>query len=193
MIVHLYFIVTEPIGIEQWLRDHWFPLLQSLGVIGGLLFTGWNIRAANKARRLSTLLEVAKSHRDIWGKAFGNPSMQRVLASDRDLLFEPMSQDERVFATLMIIHLSCLFEARKSKSMLPLEHLEDDMRDFMEMPVPRAVWLLMKGYQNDDFVAFVDAILTPLPAVSAATLPAASVTIELAPLSAASSADRRSG
>jgi hypothetical protein len=159
LIFHVYWGLPAPAGPEQWFRDHWFQLLQSLGIVGGLVFTGWNIRAANRARRLSTLLEIAKSHRDIWGKAFGNPSMQRVLAADRDLAFEPLSQDERVFATLMIIHLSCLFEARKSKSMLPLEHLEDDMRDFMSMPVPTSVWQQMKGYQNADFVAFVDAAL----------------------------------
>ena len=146
-------------ALQAWLSGHWFQLLQSIGIIAGLTFTGWNIRLVAKARQLSNLFELTKSHREIWSKVFGNPGLHRVLQRDLDLQVNPVTLEEQVFVTLMILHLSALFEARKSKSMPQLERLEDDLRDFMGLPIPQTVWTEMKHYQNAPFVAFVEAIL----------------------------------
>jgi hypothetical protein len=42
----------------NWLRDHWFVLLQSAGIIGGLLFTGISLRIDARVRRVGNLLAI---------------------------------------------------------------------------------------------------------------------------------------
>lgn len=62
-----------------WLSLHWFTLLQSIGIVGGLLFTGVSLRIDTKVRRVSTLITITQQHRDIWTQLYRRPEMARHL------------------------------------------------------------------------------------------------------------------
>ena len=37
--------------------------------------------------------------------------------------------------------------------------LKDDIREFMSLPIPKAVWAKMKDFQDKEFVVFVESAL----------------------------------
>ena len=43
-------------GSLHWLAQNWFTLLNAIGVVGGLLFTGHSLRSETKTRRIANLL-----------------------------------------------------------------------------------------------------------------------------------------
>ncbi len=81
-----------------------------------------------------------------------------------DLKSNPVTVEEQVFVTMMVLHLNALYESQTSKALVPVENVESDMRDFMSLPVPNAVWAEMHQYMNHGFVTFVNGALGTEPA-----------------------------
>ncbi len=52
-------------GILRWLAENWFTLLNVIGIVGGLFFTGHSLRSETKTRRVANLLSLTQAHRDI--------------------------------------------------------------------------------------------------------------------------------
>ena len=72
----------------------------------------------------------------------------------------PVTESERLFVRFLILHLATSFEARKRKMFLLEEGLKRDIREFFTLPIPRAVWFGVRAYQQQDFVAFVEEMMT---------------------------------
>lgn len=140
-----------------WLDQNSFTLLQSIGIVGGLLFTAFSMRSEDKTRRISNLLLVTQNHRDIWQEVFRRPDLQRVLDEGANLEETPISREERIFVNLVILHLNSVFHAMKDKLVLKPEGLQKDVGSFFSLPIPQAVWSEMKLLHEDDFVAFVES------------------------------------
>jgi hypothetical protein len=141
----------------NWLRDNWMDLLQSVGIIGGLFFTGISLHIDAKVRRIGNLFEVTKQHREIWTSLYSRPDLKRVLDSAADT--KSISDEEELFVNFLILHLASSFRAAKAGMfMLPAE-LRSDISAFFSLPIPRAVWERMKRYQNREFVSFVETYL----------------------------------
>src|SRR4051812_4184055 len=102
-------------GLWYWLNQNWFVLLQSAGIIGGLLFTAFAIRSDEKTRRIGNDLLVTQNHRDIWKEVFQRPDLLRVLDAGADLKETPISREEHIFVNLVILHLNSVFHAMKDK------------------------------------------------------------------------------
>lgn len=85
--------------------------------------------------------------------------MWRVLNAGTDLVQEPPKEAERLFVLFLILHLSASFEARKHGMYFSEGGLEHDIRDFFILPIPRQVWRQFRGYQEPDFVRFVESIM----------------------------------
>ena len=143
-------------GVLRWLAENWFMLVNAVGVVGGLVFTGLSARAAAKTRRISNLLTLTQNHREVWMEFYRNPELSRVLDPSVDIQHEPMSRQEQMFVNLVIQHLSSAYHAMKDALVLKPDGLRKDIRWFLSLPIPKAVWEKMKSLQNDDFVAFVE-------------------------------------
>ena len=144
-------------GFLNWFRDNWFTLLQSLGIIGGLLFTGFSLRIDARVRRISNVFEVTKQHREIWTQLYSQPELKRILDPAVDVTQDPVTSGEELFLTLLILHLASAYRARRFGMVLSPEELRADISSFFALPIPRAVWEKSKAFQDHDFVSFVES------------------------------------
>jgi hypothetical protein len=141
------------------LRDHWFTLVQTAGIIGSLLFTALSFRHDLGARRLENLIWIKDQHLRIWQQFDKDPALQRILELERKLKVEPVTQKEEIFVTSVILHLFLSYQAIENGLLNRLEGLEKDIRTFFAAPVPREVWGRVKRFQDMDFVDFVERAL----------------------------------
>ena len=144
-------------GFVPWASDNWFVLLQSLGIIGGLLFTASSLRSETKTRRVANLLTITQNHRELWSVLYRRPELKRVLDSRANPEQGSITIEEEIFVNLVILHLNSVFYARRSGLVFKLEGLRRDTAWFFSLPVPAAVWERTRLLQNDEFVEFVEA------------------------------------
>lgn len=140
-----------------WLNDNWFSLLQSAGIAGGLLFTGVTLRRELQAKRVSEYLTLANQHRRLWGQLHRRKGLVHVLDSDRDLAISPVTNEERLFLELALVHFHTGWLLAREGSLTPLHVLATDAGSFFRLPVPEAVWCSVRSAHDPEFVAFIDA------------------------------------
>ncbi len=143
-------------GSLHWLAENWFTLLNAIGVVGGLSFTGHSLRSETKTRRIANLLALTQGHRDIWKQVFKHPQLSRILNSKADTSVVEVTREEEIFVNLVIQHLSLVFHATCDELTIKPEGLRRDVWWFFSLPIPLAVWETAKILQNDKFVAFVE-------------------------------------
>lgn len=144
-------------GVIGWALTHWLDLLQSLGIISGFCFTAYTIRKDEQARKIGNMLGVAEQHRQLWRGLYDRPKLSRVLRSDVDLQKKPISDDEEVFVSLLILHLENVYRTAQAGMFVTLQGIDDDIREFFMLPIPNAVWGKIKKLQNADFISYVDS------------------------------------
>lgn len=143
------------IGID-WVTNNWEELLQNVGIISGLIFTGHAALVDARYRKVQTLATLTKSHREIWSAVYSHPELARVLADDVDLETSPPTPPEQIFVRFLILHLASAYEAQKSAVIAKPENLAEDIRSFLSLPVPAHIWRHLKEAQDADFVRFVE-------------------------------------
>jgi hypothetical protein len=143
-------------GLLPWIAENWFVLLQSVGIVGSLLFTGLALRADANARRISNLLTITEGHRNLWLHFSRRPELARVIDKDADLQKEPVTEAEHTFVTLLILHLSSAFHAHDDSLRVNPDGLRKDIESFFSLPIPNAVWTDAVKFQDHDFVRFVE-------------------------------------
>lgn len=143
-------------GGLRWIIENGFTLLNAVGVVGGLLFTGISLRSETKTRRVANLLTLTQNHRALWSEYFRNPQLARVLDALADTGKQPVNRDEEIFVNLVIQHLSSVFHALRDELVVKPEGLRRDVWWFFSLPIPLVVWERAKVLQNNAFVAFVE-------------------------------------
>ena len=146
-------------GAFGWLQDNFTVLLNSAGIVGGLLFTAFSLRAETRSRRLSNLISLTQEHREIWFQMHEKPALSRILEQEVDLASDPPTLQEEVFVTSLILHLNCIHRAVRLGMFPELEGLRSDIREFYSLPIPREIWKRWKTLQDLDFIAFVEKCL----------------------------------
>src|SRR5258708_5303031 len=131
-------------GVLAWSSDNWFILLQSIGIIAGLVFTAASLRLDAKTRRVGNLMALTKSHPGIWSELYDRPELARVIAATVDLKQKAMTLDEEWFIRFVILHLNTVYHARKEEVLLNLEGMHKDVRWFFSLPLPQMVWGKLK-------------------------------------------------
>jgi hypothetical protein len=147
----------------NWLWDNWFALLQSVGIVGGLIYTGRVVHTDAKVRRVQNLFSLTRQHREIWSMLFEHPGLGRVLEPKLDLSKEPITREEKLFVTFLIFHLSNSYRANLAGFFVSPESLSKDIHAFFSLPIPAAIWKRTKALQDQDFVSFVESSLTNPP------------------------------
>jgi len=145
--------------LPSWLRENWFPLLQTVGIIGGLVFTGISVRQAANARKVSDLLTLTAQHRALWNEVYSRPGLNRIFAASADLVATPVTMSEDQFLNEVIVHFYTGWRLASKGSLLSPEAMEADVQNFFRLPIPRAVWEQSKGARDQQFVMFVEKCL----------------------------------
>ena len=150
-----------------WWAEHWHSLLESIGIIGGLLFTGVTVRRDLHARRITEHLALANQHRRLWSNLHRRRELSRMLEPDRDLAIDPVSREERLFLELAFVHFqNGWLICREDGALTPLEVLSVDAGHFFTLPVPAAVWAEVRRSHPSEFVSFVDSAVEVAARVS---------------------------
>lgn len=146
-------------GMEalHWIGEHWLDFVQSVGIIAGLWFTAYTVLKEEKARKVSNMLTVAQHHREIWGAFYQRPELARVQKSKVNLEKSPITDAERMFVNLVIVHVDVVWRATKEGVFLTIEGLNKDIGEFFSLPIPMAVWEQFKSFHDAAFVSFVDS------------------------------------
>ena len=144
-------------GICEWSSQNWFNLLSAVGVVGGLLFTAHSLRSETKTRRVANLLSITANHREIWKVFLNDKELARVLDATANTAKMPVTDAERTFVAMMILHVNSVYFATKDELVVTLDGWRRDIAQFLALPIPCEVWEKLKVLQNDDFVAFVES------------------------------------
>ena len=146
------------------LAEHWHSLLESVGIIGGLLFTGITVHRDLEARRVTEQISLGTQHRKLWGQLHRRKGLSRMLEPGRNLEACPVSREEELFLSLAFVHfhtgwLICRDEA----SLTPLSVLAADAGHFFRLPVPQAVWARARNKHQREFVTFIEDAVRAAP------------------------------
>lgn len=136
---------------------HWFDLLQTTRIVVGLFATVHTIRANTRERKIDNLFAITSAHRDLWTQFYQRKELQRVTSMFVDLESQPITIAERRFVIDLILHLRASYRARRFGLEFNQNMLAADIRQFFNRPIPRAVWEMVRQYQERDFVQFLEA------------------------------------
>ena len=149
-------------GFLGLLANNWFTLLQSVGIIGGLLFTGISLRRESRAKQIANLITITRQHRDIWTELYRRPDLSRVLNHDADLQKAPVTLEEELFVGLLIHHLNSVYHAMQAGMFMTPEGLKADIQQFFSLPIPKSVWHTRQNLQDRKFAQFVNSCSSSL-------------------------------
>jgi hypothetical protein len=144
-------------GLSSWFSEHWFDLLQTVGIVGSLLLAIYTTRKDEWARRIGNSIAINDQYRKIWKDVYEHPELARVLDVEADA--KDISIGEEFFVTTLISHLSTVFRAMKHGEFVKLEGLERDVREFFALSIPKAIWEKLRPFQDGKFVAFMENCL----------------------------------
>lgn len=140
----------------HWVREHGFDLLGSVGIIASLGFTTLSFRKEESSRRIGNLLTLTAAHRDIWSQLFSRPDLARILEPNPDLTKKPVTNEEALFVTFLLLHLNATWQAMEEGVFRTRQAVARDIRWFFSRPIPKSVWEKSKAFQDADFVRFVE-------------------------------------
>ena len=146
-------------GAAEWISHNWFDLFSSVGIIGGLLLTAVSLRSETKTRRIANLLAITSNHRELWKEFFSTPALARMIDPSANAAKKPVTPAEEFFVNMVISHTSSVYEALKDELLAEQEGLRRDVKEFVSLPIPNAVWQKTKLLQNRDFAAFIEFCL----------------------------------
>lgn len=141
-----------------WLQENWFNLVQTTGIVGGILFAAVTTRRDRRTRRVGDLLTLAQHHRDLWSEVHRRAELRRVLLKDDkiNLIDDPISDAEFEFLNLVIVHFYTGWLLARENGLLTNDVLAADARDFFSLPLPHRVWLETRSNRDPKFVTFIE-------------------------------------
>lgn len=142
--------------MATWFVEHWSTILSDTGIIAGLFFSGLGFWMDVRIRRAQTVLDLTKSHRDLWSLVRAVPAGKALDDRDRDLDSSPRTDSETELVNLLLLHLRAAFRAHKAGIYILPQRLPADISDLFTIPVVRDAWEELKAYHDADFVIFVE-------------------------------------
>lgn len=146
-------------GFLPWLSQNWFLLIEGIGIIGGLLYTGLGFWKDVKERRISNTLAITQAHHELWAPYYKRPELARVVDPSADVVATPVTLKEETFVLELLVHLQTSREVSPARTESATEAVHRDIRRVFSLPIPRAVWEKEKALQDREFVEFMEAVL----------------------------------
>jgi hypothetical protein len=156
-----------PVNAISWLANNWVNLLQGIGIVGSLLFTGKALHQSAASMRLNAMLKLGEHHRDIWSEVHRRPELTRVLQETIDLISHPVTPAEEEFLNIILVHFQTGWEMTLNHGIGSLEAYRRDLLEFLSLPIPTHVWENTKQHRDPRFVEYVEQLL-PNPVDSSA-------------------------
>jgi len=151
--------------MPNWLSDNWFNILQSVGIIGSLLFTAVTLRTDARARRINNQIVTTEHHRDLLTQIYRNPNLARVLDDKANIDETPVTDEEKRIVALLILHFSTVYNAMRNRMLSKPHGLEKDIRWFFSIPISKSVWEGVKQFHDVDFVNYVEMCKIQTPTI----------------------------
>lgn len=148
---------TTVVGIAVWLGENWFSVLQSVGIVGSLVFAGHSAHAEVRARKVGDILTLSAHHRELWSEFHRRPDLVRILQRDIDLIAKPITLAEEEFLNIVFVHVQTAWELARHGGLLSLQTLRVDMKHFLGFPIPLIVWKGSRPHRDAKFVAFMNS------------------------------------
>ena len=145
--------------LVSWFFSDGTQLVESAGIIIGLFFTGFALRADARSRQADILIRLTEGHRALWTYQESRPELKRIFSPDVDIATAPLTPQEARFVQFFINHVVISYRARKLGLYATPEQLESDLREFFSRPVPLAAWQKLRRYQDGDFARYIDALI----------------------------------
>jgi len=102
------------------------------------------------------MIKMAEQHRNLWSQLISQPELSRVVNQTAELQREPITEKERWFVSLLILHLSTAYYAMKDRMFMKPEGVQKDIQWLFSFPITKAVWETLMPFQDKDFVNFVE-------------------------------------
>lgn len=131
------------------------PIIQSIGIIAGLVYAGLNFRREGKAKRASNYVTLVQNYRDIWKLKITDPALSDALKQRVAPGIEATEQQKQ-FITFLFFHLSTYFYLRQNDQIDEISAISIDVKNFLSSPLVKCHWEENKSFYNDDFIRFVD-------------------------------------
>jgi hypothetical protein len=145
--------------MAEWLAANWFISIQAAGIAAGLLFNAAALRMDVRVRRTEVILALTEAHRDIWEKLIEQPSLNRVLDPEAKVHAYPPTPAEKRFVQLVIHHLAAVRQAVKERAYDASPGMDEDIRGFLALPIPRVVADGMLPFQAPDFQEYLHGLM----------------------------------
>lgn len=142
-----------------WIAENWLSVIETIAIVGGLVFTARSLRADIRARRYQSLIAITERHFETWQQVYTKPELQRVLCVNLDLASDPITTEEKRFVEFLIFNLNLSFQGIEHGLFQSPEGLGADIQQFFSKPIPREVWRSSKPRLDRGFVAFVESNL----------------------------------
>ncbi len=144
-----------------WIGDNALALLEAAAVVVGLVFTAYSVRRIAQTREAPFVADVVRDHRAIWTQAIEKPELSRVLQRDVDLEKSPVTESEKLFVNLIIMHLTATLNA-VDKGVLAMPYAtQRDLRAFFSLPIPDSVWRENENYRSPRLRSLVNSTQRP--------------------------------
>ncbi|MDR3411949.1 MAG: hypothetical protein P4L87_13565 [Formivibrio sp.] len=144
--------------IFHWATGHWFECVETLGIIASFLFTAYVAHKDERARQISNMFAVNERHDFIWSQ-LGEPGLTRIRQKDVNFREQPVTDREWAFVTMLLLHLDTVRRASQAGLFITLDGLQSDIRYFLSLPIPRAVWETIRPFQDKEFIELVEKAL----------------------------------
>ena len=141
--------------VFNWFEANWLDVLQSVG----FFLTAYAFYRESVARKNSNMIEMGKQHREVWRPMYERPELKRVDDPGAALDTKPLTREEQRFVGEIILHFSIVYQTMRTGMFVKLDGLERDIKEFFALPIPKAVWKLVRPFHNKNFVKFVERCL----------------------------------
>ena len=141
--------------MAAWLAQNWFEVFQSAALADSLLLAAAGFRLDARTRRTEVALSLTEAHRDIWERLIEQPELNRVRDPEVDLKLAPPTPAEKRFVQLVILHLATVLQAVREGAFDASPGMDDDIRGFLALPIPRLVAEAILPFQSEEFQAYL--------------------------------------
>jgi len=145
----------------------WFSVVQTAGIIGGLVFYGITCQQQARAQReqadaqrqqaraqeTQNLIAFSERHRAFWHEAYRNPKLQRVFSVK--VQAESLSSVEEEFINEALVFYEVSWRIVTSSYQDYLKPFARDLARFLSFPLPLAAWNKTKEVRDEQFSEFV--------------------------------------
>jgi len=144
-------------ALNGWIASNWIDVLQTVGIVGGLLLTSIALLLDARFRRVGNLVRLTEQHRELWERMYTRPQLVRILDPGADPERVPVTADEELFVIFIVLHLSNTYYAIRAGFFQKPHGLRKDIERFFSLPIPRVVWDRVRDLQDRPFVKFVES------------------------------------